>query len=183
MRRPPTITLCGSTRFKTEYERYNRWFTLNGCIVLSVGWFAHVDGPVPTHDQKARMDELHLRKIDLSDMVFVIDTGGYIGESTKREIEYAQATTKQVYYASNWEQMKKVTWEALERSRMSESQLCRCCGAVNKDAESWEVICPLCWDVKMWTAIRAIRLSQRITELEAENERLRESSVENFRKV
>ena len=47
---------------------------------------------------KARLDELHLRKIDLADEVMVLNVGGYIGDSTRREIEYANAHGKPVRY-------------------------------------------------------------------------------------
>ena len=47
---------------------------------------------------KIRLDVLHFRKIDLSDEIFVLNVGGYIGESTSREIEYAKSTGKAVWY-------------------------------------------------------------------------------------
>lgn len=66
--------------------------TMAGHIVLSVGFFAHADAalkPVLTMEQKEALDNLHFRKIDLADEILVINVGGYIGESTTREIHYA----------------------------------------------------------------------------------------------
>lgn len=97
-RKPKVITLCGSTRFRSEYEEANRRLTLQGNIVLSVGLFGHADAIALTPEEKALLDEVHLRKIDLSDEVFVINVGGYIGQSTRREIEYAQSLSISVLY-------------------------------------------------------------------------------------
>ncbi|AYF29281.1 hypothetical protein CSH63_17780 [Micromonospora tulbaghiae] len=95
----PTITvLCGSTRFKAEFEDANRFLTYAGNIVLAPGVFGHADGIDLTDDRKARLDELHLRKIDLADEVLVINPGGYIGESTRAEIAYAEKAGKRVSY-------------------------------------------------------------------------------------
>lgn len=88
------ITLCGSTRFKEEYIKVQRDLTLQGNIVISVGLFGHdMSG-----ETKKMLDELHLRKIDISDEIFVINVGGYIGSSTSKEIEYAKNHGKVVNY-------------------------------------------------------------------------------------
>jgi hypothetical protein len=95
----PTITvLCGSTRFKDEFERANQYLTLAGNIVLAPGVFGHADGIELPEDTKAELDELHLRKIDLADEVLVVSPGGYIGESTRREIAYAEQAGKPITY-------------------------------------------------------------------------------------
>ena len=93
-----TITLCGSTKFKSEYEECNKKLTLEGNIVISVGLFGHADKVNLTKEQKSLLDEIHLRKIDLSDEIFVINVGGYIGESTQKEIGYAKAKGKAIGY-------------------------------------------------------------------------------------
>lgn len=73
--------------------------TLQGCIVISVGLFGHAgDAEVWTEGTKAMLDDMHLRKIDLADEIFVINVDGYIGESTRREIAYAKQTGKPVRY-------------------------------------------------------------------------------------
>lgn len=89
------ITLCGSTRFKEDFERVNKELTLAGNIVLSVGCFGHA-GDVFTDEQKVMLDEIHKRKIDMADAIYVINKDGYIGSSTKSEIAYAAATGKKV---------------------------------------------------------------------------------------
>lgn len=89
------ITLCGSTRFKEDFERINKELTLQGNIVISVGCFGHA-GDVFTEDQKIMLDDIHKRKIDMADAIYVINKGGYIGESTKSEIKYALEHNKPV---------------------------------------------------------------------------------------
>jgi hypothetical protein len=93
------VTLCGSTRFKEEFMEAQKLLTLEGNIVISVGLFGHSgDNDVWKPGVKDMLDDMHLRKIDLADEIFVINVGGYIGESTKREIAYAEKTGKKVKY-------------------------------------------------------------------------------------
>lgn len=101
MEKPTIICLCGSTRFIIEFDEINRKFTLQGKIVLSVGVFGHSESGgqgALTDDTKSGLDELHLRKIDLADEVFVLNVGGYIGDSTRNEIAYARKIGKPVAY-------------------------------------------------------------------------------------
>ena len=93
------ITLCGSTRFKDEFMKAQKRLTLEGNIVISVGLFGHSgDDEVWTDGTKEMLDDMHKRKIDMSDEIYVINVGGYIGSSTRSEIEYAEATGKTVRY-------------------------------------------------------------------------------------
>jgi len=93
------ITLCGSTRFKDEFMETQKRLTLEGNIVISVGLFGHSgDQEVWKEGVKEMLDNMHKRKIDMADAIFVINVGGYIGESTHSEIEYAKANGKEVYY-------------------------------------------------------------------------------------
>ena len=93
------ITLCGSTRFKNEFLEAQKKLTLEGKIVISVGLFGHsVDVEVLSKGTKEMLDDMHKRKIDMADEIFVINVGGYIGSSTRSEIEYAEATGKLVRY-------------------------------------------------------------------------------------
>ncbi len=95
----PVITLCGSTRFKDQFIETQKRLTLEGNIVISVGLFGHSgDDEVWTEGTKEMLDDMHKRKIDMADSIFVINVDGYIGESTKSEIEYALATGKKVEY-------------------------------------------------------------------------------------
>ena len=100
------ITLCGSTKFKDEFMKAQKDLTLKGNIVISVGLFGHsgdnevwenMDEGTLTKT-KEMLDDMHKRKIDMADEIFVINVGGYIGESTKSEIEYAKATNNIVNY-------------------------------------------------------------------------------------
>lgn len=100
------ITLCGSTKFKDEFLKVQKDLTLQGNIVISVGLFGHsgdnevwenMDEGTLTKT-KEMLDDMHKRKIDMADEIFVINVGGYIGESTKSEIEYAKKTGKEVTY-------------------------------------------------------------------------------------
>lgn len=100
------ITLCGSTRFKNQFMEVQKQLTLEGNIVISVGLFGHSgDSEVwENMDEgtlaatKAMLDDMHKAKIDMADEIFVINVGGYIGDSTRSEIEYAQAHGKFVRY-------------------------------------------------------------------------------------
>ena len=93
------ITLCGSTRFKDEFLAVQKRLTLEGNIVISVGFFGHSgDEEVWKEDTKEILDDMHKRKIDMADEIFVINVGGYVGESTWSEIEYARSAGKKVRY-------------------------------------------------------------------------------------
>ena len=103
------ITLCGSTRFKDEFYKVQRDLTLKGNIVISVGLFGHsgdsevwenMDEGTLTKT-KEMLDDMHKRKIDMADEIFVINVNGYIGDSTKSEIEYATKKGKKVNYLEN----------------------------------------------------------------------------------
>ena len=91
------ITLCGSTKFKEDFERVNRELTLQGNIVISVCCFGH-SGDIFSPQDKIMLDEIHKRKIDMADEIFVINKGKYIGASTRSEIEYAILHDKPVRY-------------------------------------------------------------------------------------
>jgi len=96
---PKVITLCGSTRFKEQFIETQKRLTLEGCIVISVGLFGHSgDEEVWNPGTKEMLDDMHKRKIDMADEIFVINVGGYIGESTRSEIAYAEKTGKKVNY-------------------------------------------------------------------------------------
>ena len=93
------ITLCGSTRFKDEFLSEQKRLTLEGNIVISVGLFGHSGDTEGWSDStKEMLDDMHKRKIDLADEIFVINVGGYIGSSTRSEIDYAIKTWKAVKY-------------------------------------------------------------------------------------
>ena len=92
--RPEIVCICGSTRFVDEMRAANRDLTLAGVIVVAP---SEADGSI-TDGQRTVVDALHLRKIDLADRVLVVNPGGYVGESTSREIAYARATGKPISF-------------------------------------------------------------------------------------
>ncbi len=105
MKQPPIVCLCGSTRFKDEFVRANLRETLAGKIVLSIGCDMCTDNdifgslsPEEWAATKQGLDELHKRKIDLADSVLILNVGGYIGDSTRAEILYADAHGKPIKY-------------------------------------------------------------------------------------
>jgi hypothetical protein len=93
---PPIVCLCGSTRFKDEFMAANRRETLEGRIVLSVGFFGQEEGLDQRSITKQGLDVLHKRKIDLADEVYILNVDKYIGDSTRSEVEYARAHGKPV---------------------------------------------------------------------------------------
>jgi len=103
---PKVAVLCGSTRFKEEFEKANADLTLAGYIVLSVGHFSRATPEERAQglfsdispEEKAELDVLHKRKIDLADVVVVLNKGFYTGESTNSEIMYAHQHGKPVYW-------------------------------------------------------------------------------------
>jgi hypothetical protein len=102
MQRPTVVCLCGSTRFYEAFQEANYRETMAGKIVLSVGFYphaaerAHGEERGCTPEQKVALDELHLRKIDMADEVLILNVGGYIGSSTRRELNHAMATGKRI---------------------------------------------------------------------------------------
>ena len=97
MKKYKVITLCGSTRFKDEFMKVQKDLTLQGNIVISVGLFGH-SGDDEAWETKEMLADMHKRKIDMADEIFVINVGGYIGDSTRSEIEYAKIHGKKVNY-------------------------------------------------------------------------------------
>ncbi|WP_330377082.1 hypothetical protein [Butyrivibrio sp. WCE2006] len=111
MAKYPVVTLCGSTRFRDQFMEAQKRLTLEGNIVISDGLFGH-SGDQEVWDvmdegtlsrTKEMLDDMHKRKIDMSDEIFVINVGGYIGDSTRSEIEYAKTHGKKVNYLESIE--------------------------------------------------------------------------------
>lgn len=91
---PEIVCICGSTKFVHEMRSASWELSCRGVIVLAL---SEAD-QAPTPAQKTVLDGLHLRKIDLADRVLIVNPGGYVGESTRREIAYAQAAGKPITY-------------------------------------------------------------------------------------
>lgn len=96
------ITLCGSTRYKDTFEKVAKDLTMEGAIILAPTVFGHSgDGDLLTDETKKMLDNMHLRKIDMCDEVFVVNVGVYIGESTACEVEYARKHGRTIKYLEN----------------------------------------------------------------------------------
>jgi hypothetical protein len=106
--RPIVTTLCGSTRFPDAFALANMHLSMQGRIVIGLGMFGHADEPQGARfitsdgneatSEKRALDQLHFRKIDVSDGIYVVNPCGYIGSSTRREIDYARASGKTVEF-------------------------------------------------------------------------------------
>lgn len=134
----PVVTLCGSTMFKDEFYEAQKRFTLEGNIVISVGLFGHA-GNQEVWDgmgedtlskwfcvkTKEMIDDMHKRKIDMADSSYVINVGGYIGESTRSEINYAEKTGKRCiilnHYCNTGNARRGIRYE-IRRSILSNSK-------------------------------------------------------------
>ena len=108
MKKPTIVTLCGSTRFKDEFAKQQLNETLNGKIVLTIGCNLRDDNelfknllPEELRKLKAILDVLHFRKIMISDEILVLNVNNYIGESTEREIEFANSIGVKIRYLLN----------------------------------------------------------------------------------
>ncbi len=93
---PTVITLCGSMRFRAELERLGAELSLAGHVVLApvaLDPSAELDA-----DARARLGRVHLQKVGMADEVLVVNVGGYVGESTRREIAHARSRGIPVRY-------------------------------------------------------------------------------------
>jgi len=116
---PTIVCLCGSTRFFDTFHRINLEETLAGKIVLSIGCDTKSDqdlieaiasgeitGSKWPMGAKEKLDWLHLRKIELANVVDILNVGGYIGESTSRELQYARELHKSIYWLEQSDLMR-----------------------------------------------------------------------------
>ena len=92
------ITLCGSIKFKDEFIKVQEKLTLDGNVVFTPNFFTSIKKEQIDEKTKQMLDEMHKQKIDMSDEIYVINFEGYIGESTKSEIEYAKTKGKKISY-------------------------------------------------------------------------------------
>ena len=92
------ITLCGSIKFKDEFLKVQEKLVLEKNIVFTPNFFSNISKEEISLETKKMLDEMHKQKIDMSDEIYVINQEGYIGESTKLEIEYAKSKGKKITY-------------------------------------------------------------------------------------
>lgn len=145
--KPPTVVcLCGSTRFTAAYQEANLKETLAGNIVLTVGCDLHSDGDLfsSMSDEerdavKSRLDELHLRKIEMAHEILVLNVDGYIGDSTRSEIEYARRCGKRIRYLVSPSEIVSIM-SAIRAQNLREG-VCRQCGGklfADGSCSNWE---------------------------------------------
>jgi hypothetical protein len=117
----PIVCICGSTKFKQSWIAENVRLTSEGNIVLAVALWGYHERIFPDAETKAKLDNLHKRKIDLCDWVWVLDINGYIGESTRSEINYAESLHKPIRYLSKkfpeYKEPKDLLQSELEAAR------------------------------------------------------------------
>ena len=123
--RPKIVTLCGSTRFYETFELANLAETLAGHMVFSIGANEKDTTLGITPTQKVALDELHLQKIAASDEILVLNVGGYIGKSTRHEIEYARQHGKRIRW---WEESAEGSIDPVEIPRTFAQGACPKCG-------------------------------------------------------
>ena len=104
---PKIVCLCGSTRFVETFNEWRKKLTLEGKIVVSIELvLPQSEREDPQHHNfkvKQNLDELHLRKIDLADEVLILNVGGYIGDSTRHELDYAKSTGKVIRFLESYQ--------------------------------------------------------------------------------
>ena len=126
VKRPKIVTLCGSSKFVDIMavcawiiERDERTITMS--LHLLPYWYSQIPNHLAEHENVAKeMDELHLRKIDISDEIFVVDSENYIGESTAKEIEYALKRGIPIrYYTSDpiGEKVAVIIWKYIKSEK------------------------------------------------------------------
>ncbi len=92
------ITVCGSLRFQKEIMMISEKMELQGNCVIAPIYPTNPDKDAYTEEEANILDEMHKEKIKISDAILVVNVDGYIGSSTKSEIEFAQKLNKEVIY-------------------------------------------------------------------------------------
>lgn len=105
------ICLCGSTKNQASFEQAEKYFTLKGFIVYTVGMFGHCDPIKLSESKKEMLDRMHKEKIDLSDFIVVVDDNNYVGSSTKSEISYAAKQGKEIQWWSTYQDSVEAFFE------------------------------------------------------------------------
>lgn len=97
----PVVVLCGSSRFKAEFEQVKKYLVLKENIVMDLAFYGHSgDAEALNEETFNLLFDMHLQKIRMADIVYAVNPGGYIGDSTKKELEYARSIGKKIQYYS-----------------------------------------------------------------------------------
>lgn len=98
-KRAKIITLCGSFKFMDEFKSITEKLSLNGVVVFTpTACTVPIYYETLSENQIDMLHDIHYQKIDMADEVWIIDKDQYIGDDTRREIEYAQGRNKEIYY-------------------------------------------------------------------------------------
>lgn len=92
------ITVCGSLRFQKEMMEISEKMELMENCVLTPIYPTNPDKDAYTEKEVVILDKMHKEKIKISDAILVVNVNGYIGNSTKSEIEYAKSLNKEIIY-------------------------------------------------------------------------------------
>lgn len=95
------ITICGSLRFQKEMMELSEELELAGNCVLAPIYPVRQGKDAYTESEVSVLNAMHREKIKLSDAVFIVNVDGYMGDSTKSEMEYAKALGKEILYYTN----------------------------------------------------------------------------------
>lgn len=96
------VVLSGSTRFKKEHKEVAKKITLEGNIVIPLSFYEKSDGDQLSNDEVDTLVDLHYKKIDMCDTLFVVNPDGYIGENTMNELQYAIKRKKDIVFLENY---------------------------------------------------------------------------------
>lgn len=108
MKNIAVVTLCGSIKFMKEFKEVEAALTQEGLAVVTPCFFEQNENIEMTTEKVRLFGRIHYKKIKIADEIFVIDVDGYIGESTRREIEYARLNNKSIrYYSIELTRLKK----------------------------------------------------------------------------
>lgn len=91
------VTICGSMKFAKEMMKVSEKLELEDGYVVIQCIYNNSDRNYEKSEIEI-LDKLHKKKIEISDAIYVVNVGGYIGESTKNEIEFAKSLKKEIYY-------------------------------------------------------------------------------------
>lgn len=101
------ITVCGSLKFIDEMIEITEKMELQGNCMLAPIYPTNPDKDAYTDEEAEILDKMHKEKIRLSDAILVVNVNGYIGVSTKSEIEYAKSLNKEIIYYTDIERIKE----------------------------------------------------------------------------
>ena len=95
------ITVCGSLKFQNEIMEVAEKLNKTGVCVLT---------PVYPYNKELKLSDIdidnmkkaHFKRIELSDSIFVVHVNGYVGESTKKGIEFAKEKGKDIIYYTDF---------------------------------------------------------------------------------